>query len=113
MSAARSTGAVARPFPSAGRWALLERIPRREFLRRRRNGRIASVAGALVITALIALVVDIDFPWPHLMAVALIGIWVLTVTWATKRRWLRWLRRDFAGEVTAKMDAIRSAAPFN
>ena len=79
----------------------------------RRDGRIASAAGAVVIAALIALIVDIDFPWPHLLAVALIGLWVLTVTWATKRRWLRWLRRDFAGEVTAKMDAIRSAAPLN
>jgi hypothetical protein len=108
-----STRAPIRPFPSAGRWPLLERIPRREFLRFRRDGRIASVAGALVIVGLIALVVDIDFPWPHLLAIGLSGVWVLAVTWATKRRWLRWLKRDFAGEVTAKMDAIRRAAPFN
>ena len=92
---------------------MLERIPSREFRRFRREGRIVSIAGALVIAGLIALLVELDFPWPPLLAVALIAAWVLAVTRATKRRWLRWLRRDFAAEVSAKMDAIRRAAPFN
>ncbi len=99
--------------PVAGRWPLLERIPSRKFVRFRRDGRIVSVAGALVIAALIALIVDRDFPWPHLLSVVLAGVWVLAVTWATKQRWLRWLQREFAGEVSAKMDAIRRAAPLN
>lgn len=92
---------------------MLARIPRRRFLRIRRNGRIASVAGALVIAVLTAVLVEREFPWSHLLSVALICAWVLTVTWAANRRWLRWLQRDFAGEVGAKMDAIRRAAPFN
>jgi ABC-type sugar transport system permease subunit len=97
----------------AGNWPVLARIPRRRFLRIRRNGRIASVVGALVIAVLSALLVERQFPWSHLLSVALIGAWVLAVTWTAKRRWLRWLQRDFAGEVGAKMDAIRRAAPFN
>ena len=99
--------------PAAGRWPLLERIPRRRFLRFRRNGRIVSLAGALTIAASIAALAGGEFPWPHLLSVVLIGAWVLAVTWATKRRWLRWLQRELAGEVSAKMDAIRRAAPFN
>ena len=97
----------------SGTWPVLARIPRRRFLRMRRNRRIVSVAGALVIAALIAVLVEREFPWPHLLSVVLAGAWVLGVTWTAKRRWLRWLRRDLAGEVTAKMDAIRRAAPFN
>jgi hypothetical protein len=31
----------------------------------------------------------------------------------TKQRWLRWLRDEFAGEVSATLDGIRRAAPFN
>jgi hypothetical protein len=99
--------------PVAGNWPVLARIPRRRFLRMRRDGRIVAIAGGLVIAALIVVLVEREFPWPHLLGIALAGLWVLTVTWATKRRWLRWLRRDFAGEVNAKMDAIRRAAPFN
>jgi hypothetical protein len=113
VSTARSGRAPARPIPVPGSWPVLARIPRRRFLRMRRDGRIVSVAGALAIAAAIALLVERQFPWPHLLGVALAGAWVLTVTWATKRRWLRWLRREFAGEVNAKMDAIRRAAPFN
>jgi hypothetical protein len=96
-----------------GGWPVLARIPRRRFLRLRRKRRIVSIAGALVIAALIAVLVEREFPWPHLLSVVLTGAWVLAVTWATKRRWLRWLRRELAGEVSAKMDEIRRAAPFN
>jgi hypothetical protein len=92
---------------------VLARIPRHRFLRLRRNRRIVSIAGAFVIAAVIALLVEREFPWPHLLTVVLIGAWVLAVTSATKRRWLRWLQREFAGEVSARMDAIRRAAPFN
>jgi hypothetical protein len=102
-----------RSIPTAGRWPVLERIPRRRFRAIRRAGRIVSAAGALVILALAALLVDLDFPWPHVLGLALAGAWIVAVTWASKRVWLRWLRRDFAGEVNAKLDAIRSAAPFN
>ena len=49
----------------------------------------------------------------YLVCVALIAVWVLAVTWATKRRWLRWLSHELADEVSSKMDAIRRAAPFN
>lgn len=99
--------------PVAAGWPLLARIPRRRFLRLRRNGRIVSIVGALVIAALIAALVEREFPWPHLLSVVLIAAWVLAVTRATKWRWLRWLQREFPGEVSAKMDAIRRAAPFN
>lgn len=92
---------------------MLARIPRRRFLRLRRNGRIVSIAGAVVIAALTAVLVERGFPWPHLLTIVLTGAWVLVVTWATKRRWRRWLQREFAGEVRARMDAIRRAAPFN
>jgi hypothetical protein len=91
----------------------LERIPRRRFLRLRRNGRITSLVGALVIAALIAGFVEADFPLRHLLTVASVGAWVLAITWTTKQCWLRWLRDDFADEVGAKMDGIRRAAPFN
>lgn len=113
MSTARSGRAPARSHPLAGNWPLLARIPRRRFLRLRRNGRIVSIVGALVIAALIAALVEHEFPVPQMLGAMLIATWVLTVTWATKRRWLRWLQREFAGEVNAKMDAIRRAAPFN
>jgi hypothetical protein len=99
--------------PIAGRWPVLERIPRRRFRSIRRAGRIVSAAGALVILAGMALLVDLDFPWPHVLGIAVAAAWIVGVTWAAKQVWLRWLRRDFAGEVSAKMDAIRRAAPFN
>jgi hypothetical protein len=50
---------------------------------------------------------------PHLFAIASVCAWLFAVRRATKRRWLRWLRDDFADEVNAKMDGIRRAAPFN
>jgi hypothetical protein len=99
--------------PVAGRWPVLERIPRRRFLRLRRTGRIASLVGSLLIAALIAAFVELDSVLPHVLTVACICAWVLVTTWTTKQRWLRWLRDDFVDEVTAKMDAIRRAAPFN
>jgi hypothetical protein len=92
---------------------MLGRIPRQRFLRFRRDGRIVSVTGALVIAAMLALFVEDELLWRHLVGVVLTSAWVLTVTWATKRRWLRWLRHDFPVEVNAKLDAIRCAAPFN
>jgi hypothetical protein len=99
--------------PVPGRWPLLERIPRRRFLRFRRSGRIASLTGALAIAVLSAMFVEHDFPWRHLLTAAALTAWVLAVTWTTKQRWLRWLRDDFNAEVNSKMDAIRRAAPLN
>jgi hypothetical protein len=99
--------------PATGRWPLLERIPRRRFLRLRREKRIASVAGALLIAALVAAFAEHDFPVPHVPTLVGAGAWVMAIRWAIKQRWLRWLRDDFAGEVSAKMDGIRRAAPFN
>jgi hypothetical protein len=113
VSVAPSRRAPVSGLPSAGRWPLLERIPRRRFLRLRREKRIASVAGALLITALIAAFVERDFPVPHLLTLVAVGAWVIAITWTIKQRWLRWLRDDFADEVSAKMDGIRRAAPFN
>jgi hypothetical protein len=113
MSTARSSRAPARSKSVAGSWPVLARIPRRRLLRLRRNGRIVSIVGALVIAAVTAVLVEREFPWPHLLGAVLIGMWVLAVTWTTKRRWLRWLQREFAGEVSAKLDAIRRAAPLN
>lgn len=104
---------VAAPIPAAGRWPLLERIPRRRFLRFRRNGRITAAAGSLVIAGLIAAFFELDTALPHLLGAGCIGLWVLAATWVAKQRWLRWLRDEFAGEVNAKMDAIRRAAPLN
>jgi hypothetical protein len=92
---------------------MLGRIPRQRFLRFRRDGRIVSVAGALVIAAMLALFVEDEHLWRHVYGVVLTSAWVLAVTWETKRRWRRWLQRDFAVEVSAKIDAIRRAAPFN
>jgi hypothetical protein len=91
----------------------LERIPRRRFERIRRTGRIASVAGALVIAGLVAGFVELDSALPHLLTAACVCAWVLATTWLAKQRWLRWLRDEFAGEVDAKLDAIRRAAPLN
>jgi hypothetical protein len=105
--------AVAPAVPIAGRWPLLERIPRRRFLRLRREGRIASVVGALLIAGLVAAFVEREFPLPHVLTVVCVCAWVLATTWTTKQRWLRWLRDDFAGDVSAKMDGIRRAAPYN
>jgi hypothetical protein len=99
--------------PVAGSWPLLERIPRRRFLRLRRSGRIASLAGALVIAALIAVFIEHRSPISHLTTVAIVCAWVFAVTWTTKQRWLRWLRDDFADEVNAQLEGIRRAAPFN
>lgn len=113
MSVAPSRQALVAGLPAAGRWPLLERIPRRQFLRLRREKRIASVAGALLIAALIAAFVERDFPVPHVLTLVAVGAWVIAITWMVKQRWLRWLRDDFAGEVNAKMDGIRRAAPFN
>src|SRR5262249_53139909 len=79
----------------------------------RREKRIASVAGELLITALIAAFVERDFPVPHVLTLVCVGAWVIAMTWMIKQRWLRWLRDDFANEVNAKMDGIRRAAPFN
>jgi hypothetical protein len=104
---------IAPALPVAGRWPLLERIPRRRLLRLRRTGRIASLAGALVIAALIGVFVERDSPLPHLLTAAAIGAWVLLVTWVVRRRWRRWVRHELAAEVTVKLDAIRRAAPFN
>jgi hypothetical protein len=112
VSSRPSRRAVA-PVPLAGRWPLLERIPRRRFLRLRREGRITSVGGAIVIAGLVTAFVEREFPLPHLLTVVCICAWVLATTWTTKRRWLRWLRDDFAREVSAKMDGMRRAAPFN
>ena len=102
-----------RAVPLAGRWPVLERIPRRRFLRLRRQGRIASVVGALLIAALVAAFVEREFPVPHVLTVVCVCAWFLATTWATKLRWLRWLRDDFADDVRAKMDGIRRAAPYN
>ena len=113
MSVAPSRQALVAGLPATGRWPLLERIPRRRFLRLRREKRIASVAGALLIAALIAAFVERDFPVPHVLTLVCAGTWVLAMTWTIKQRWLRWLRDDFADEVNAKMDGIRRAAPFN
>jgi len=113
VSVAPSRRAPVSGLPAAGRWPLLERIPRRRFLRLRREKRIASVAGALLIAALIAAFVERDFPVPHVLTLVAVGAWVIAITWMVKQRWLRWLRDDFAGEVNAKMDGIRRAAPFN
>jgi peptidoglycan/LPS O-acetylase OafA/YrhL len=99
--------------PVAGKWPLLERIPRRRFLRMRRNGRVTSLVGAFVIAVLVAAFVEYDFPVPHLITIASSCAWVLVITCMTKQRWLRWLRDEFAGEVSAKLDGIRRAAPFN
>ena len=92
---------------------MLERIPRRRLLGLRRKKRIASLAGALVIAALIGVFVERDSALPHLLSAASIGAWVLFVSWVTRRRWLRWVRTELTGEVTAKLDAIRRAAPLN
>jgi hypothetical protein len=113
VSPAPPHSALPRPIPVAGRWPLLERIPRRRLLGLRRRGRIASLAGALVIAALIGVFVERDSPLPHLLSAASIAAWVLLVSWATRQRWLRWVRDDLAGEITAKLDAIRRAAPLN
>jgi hypothetical protein len=113
VSVAPSHRSLVAGLPAAGRWPLLERIPRRRFLRLRREKRIASVAGALLIAALISAFVEHDFPVPHALTLLAAGAWVITITWAVKQRWLRWLRDDFADEVNAKMDGIRRAAPFN
>ncbi len=113
MSAAPVRRTLTPIAPLAGSWPLLARIPRRRFLRLRREGRIASLAGALLIAALIAGFVEHDSPLPHLLTVACAGAWVLATTWMFKQRWLRWLRDDFADEVSAKLDGIRRAAPFN
>ena len=113
MSVAPFRQAPVSGLPAAGRWPLLERIPRRRFLRLRREKRIASVAGALLIAALIAAFVERDFPVPHMLTLVCAGAWVIATTWLIKQRWLRWLRDDFADEVNAKMDGIRRAAPFN
>jgi hypothetical protein len=99
--------------PITGAWPLLARIPRRRFLRIRREGRVTALAGAVLIAALIALFVELDSPLPHLFTGACICAWVLACTWAAKQRWLRWLRDDFADEVAAKLEGIRRAAPFN
>ena len=113
VSAVPSRRAVAPAIPFGGRWPLLERIPRRRFLRLRREGRIASVTGALLIAVLIAAFVEHDSALPHLLTIGCAAAWVLVTTWTFKQRWLRWLRDDFADEVSAKMDGIRRAAPFN
>jgi hypothetical protein len=47
------------------------------------------------------------------LTVVCVCAWVLATTWTTKQRWLRWLRDDFADAVSAKMDGIRRAAPYN
>jgi hypothetical protein len=99
--------------PLAGRWPLLERIPRRRLLHLRRTGRIASLAGALVIALLIGVFVERDSPLPHVLSAAAIGAWVLLVSWDVRRRWLRWVRTELAREVTRQLDAIRRAAPLN
>lgn len=72
-----------------------------------------SVVGALLIAGLVAAFVEHAFPLPHLLTIVCVGAWVLATTWTTKQRWLRWLRDDFAGDVSAKMDGIRRAAPYN
>jgi hypothetical protein len=113
VSVAPSRSAPVSGLPAAGRWPLLERIPRRRFLRLRREKRIASVAGALLIAALIAGFAGHRFPVPHVLTLLGAGTWVIAMTWMVKQRWLRWLRDDFAVEVNAKMDGIRRAAPFN
>lgn len=113
MSVAPSPRTRVAGLPAAGRWPLLERIPRRRFLRLRREKRIASAAGAVLIAALISAFVERDFPVPHALMLLCAGAWVIIITWAIKQRWLRWLRDDFADEVNAKMDGIRRAAPFN
>lgn len=113
MSPAPTHRRLAPALPVAGRWPLLERIPRRRLLRLRRTGRIASLAGALVIAALIGVFVERDSPLPHLLTAAAIGAWVLGVSWTVRRRWLRWVRDELPGEVTVQLDAIRRAAPFN
>jgi hypothetical protein len=92
---------------------MLERIPRHRFLRLRRQRRVVSLAGALIITALVAGFAELDFAARHLFTAAAIAVWVVLVTWTTKQRWLRWLRDDFAADVDAKLDGIRRAAPFN
>ena len=104
----------ARPrVPLAGSWPLLARIPRRQFERLRRKGRVTSIVGALLIAALLALFVEYDSPLPPVLTIAGLCAWVMAITWTTKQRWLRWLRDDFAREVDAKMNGIRRAAPFN
>ncbi len=113
MSAPPSGRRLPPAVPLAGRWPQLERIPRRRFLRLRREGRITSLVGALVIAALIAAFVDRAFPLPPVLTIACVCAWVLVTTWTTKQRWLRWLRDDFADEVSAKMDGMRRAAPYN
>jgi hypothetical protein len=105
--------ALAPALPVAGRWPLLERIPRRRLLRLRRTGRITALAGALVIAALIGVFVERDSPLPHVLTAVAIGAWVLLVSWVTRQRWLRFVHGELAGEVTAKLDAIRRAAPLN
>jgi hypothetical protein len=102
-----------RSLPIAGRWPMLERIPRHRFLHLRRQRRAMSLAGALIIVALVAGFAELDFVVRHLVAAAAIAVWVVVVTWTTKQRWLRWLRDDFAATVDAKLDGIRRAAPFN
>jgi sugar phosphate isomerase/epimerase len=99
--------------PVAGSWPLLERIPRRRLRRLRRTGRIASVAGALVIAGLIGVFVERDSPLPHVLTAAAVAAWLLLVAWIVRRRWRRWVRDGLAAEVTTKLDAIRRAAPFN
>jgi hypothetical protein len=113
VSAAPSRQSLVAGLPAAGRWPLLERIPRRRFLRLRREKRVAQVAGALLITTAITAFVEHDFPVPHMLTLVCVGAWVIAMTWMIKQRWLRWLRDDFADEVNAKMDGIRRAAPFN
>ena len=113
MSSAAPRRAPAPSLPVPGRWPLLERIPRRRFLRLRRRGRIASITGALAIAVLSAVFLEHDSLWRHVLTAAALTGWVLAVTWTTKQRWLRWLRDDFSDEVRSKMDAIRRAAPLN
>jgi hypothetical protein len=106
--------APSRPIvPLAGRWPMLERIPRHRFLRLRRQRRAVSLAGALVIATLAAGFAELHPPVGHVLTAAAVAAWVVGVTWTMKQRWLRWLRDDFAMEVSAKLDGIRRAAPFN
>ena len=92
---------------------MLERIPRRRFERLRRQRRAVSLAGALIIAALVTGFAELDLTLRHLLTAAAIAAWVVLVTWTTKQRWLRWLRDDFAADVSAKLDGIRRVAPFN
>lgn len=66
-----------------------------------------------MIVAPVAVFVEHDPAWPHLFTIVSVCAWLFAVRRVTKRRWLRWLRDEFADEVNAKMDGIRRAAPFN